>query len=362
MAGAHQMETTMHMLTLLPAELVSVRTIRNHLDQLARGVVEPAYPGMGICFNMSGHLGVQLGVHYGWDYPQAYMDFGTGLFKLLNAPEMELHGLGAEEGLEALLARKRFTSVDFTSYCCTSFGGFELVDDSSYPIPGSQLGGLWVGFNGSRRRLLCGHMVNVLDDALTQYEMKRVRYFSELPVMRRDLIRAHLGAFRQVRHYPPAAGKAPTTGLCFTVRSVVHNVVADMEYVGGLPDVSIVLKDVSKHLLVQALLTPNPLSGARRTMATRMLDWMEHTSHGHMCKFIGVVAFLRHNNWFPSATFDNGGGDVSIPELTDYPIPGGRHAYTNESLDNWVGDQLTMRLALAESCIDVLRDYIKGEC
>lgn len=135
---AYQREHTMHMLLLLPAELVSVRKIRKHLDQLARGAVEPSYPGMGICFNMSGHLGAQPTVQYDEYYPQAYLDFGTGLFKLLNAPEMELHGYAAEEDLQALLNRKRFTSVDFTSYCCTSFGGFELTDDSSYPIPGGR--------------------------------------------------------------------------------------------------------------------------------------------------------------------------------------------------------------------------------
>ncbi|UZV40972.1 hypothetical protein P2_0016 [Aeromonas phage P2] len=349
------------MLTLLPGELASVRIIRKHLDQLARGVVEPSYPGMGICFNMSGHLGVQpFATLHDEYYPQAYLDFGTGLFKLLNAPEMELHGHAAEEDLEALLVRKRFTSVDFTSYCCASFGGFELASDSSYPIPGSQMDDLWVGFSGSRRRLLCGHMVKVLDDALTQYEMRRVRDFDELPAQRRDLIRAHLGAFRQVMHYPPAAGKAPTTGLCFAVRSVVSNVVADMEYCNGLPDVSCVLKDVSKHLLVRELLTVNKLNGARRRVALRILDWVERSPHGHMCKFVGVVAFLRHNNWFPNAAFDRGGEDVSIQELTDYPIPGGRHSYSSEALDNWVGDQLQCRLALAEGCWSVLHDYIEG--
>ncbi|WNL63521.1 hypothetical protein ST21_013 [Aeromonas phage ST21] len=350
-----------HILLLTERELKLINRVRAELQRLARGGV-PSHSNLGICWNISASLGCKLGVK---PYPDDYTDFTGAVYKLFNNPSMSFYGEdNYREEVEAH-SHKQLTAVMFTRMCATSFSGFELTGDGYYPIPnerGNASAGdePWDGHCGARRRLFCQHMVDVIDNRLAERDSMVVRLLRPSSVISqrdKDLLWAFTGAFGFLPQARPLPGRAVTSGLCFRITSMVENMLYNNSLLSS-PNSSNAagpLHSVAVRLVVSRLHTVTDKHWKDQLLIA--LKRLTSRLNGSVPSFVGAVALCCHPDWFE----DVPANDTAVQDAMDYPIPGGKEAYCSPCTDNWMGEGLELRLALAESCAKQLRLYLNGE-
>lgn len=343
----------MHIQLITADEHDALLKVHTMLTELASGERLPAHPDRGICFQMSAEVGVQRGTKLE-EYPQSYHDFGTGLYKLFCHSYIMLHPDGEalmEE--DELDERKKFTSADFTSFCCRTFKGFELNDDYCYPIPDSRAGfgngSMWDGYNGARRRLLCGHMAEVLGERLDYLnEVYGLRY-NALAGPQRNSIQLMRNAIAYLRYNTP---KAPTTGVCFKATELA-SIMSRHLPLNTSDDPARALKHVAIAVLRDALAYKQ--SEERTTVLLDMLQRIHSSDNGIMCKFVGIVAYCKLPLWFADREHQK------VSHLIDYPVPGGQATYCDTLIDNWEGEQLRYRQQLMDKLLMAIDSYTGRE-
>lgn len=339
----------MHIQLITADEHSALLQVHSLLVDLSTGHRLPEHPELGICFNMSAELGAQKGTKRN-EYPQAYHDFGTGLYKLFCHQPIRLHGEAVDLEEDELEQRKSMTSVDFTSFCCRTFTGFQLDNDYCYPVPDTRAGighaPLWDGFNGARRLLLCGHMAEVLGNRLAYLDRVYGLRWNALVGPQRDDIQLMRNALSYLRHNTP---KGPTSGICFKstelASSLGHKLVLKNH-----ADPAIALKHVA-YAVLRDLLASEKNEGRIKVMV-EMLNSLQCSDNGVMCKFVGVVAFCKIPVWFADRMHSK------TQVIIDYPIPGGQGAYCDPTTDNWKGEQLVYRQKLMDKLLHVIDVYM----
>lgn len=342
----------MHIQLITAAEHSALLKVHNLLTLLASGDRLPDYPLDGICFNMSAELGAQKGTKRN-EYPQAYHDFGTGLYKLFCHQPIRLHGASVAVDEEEVESRKSMTSVDFTSFCCRTFKGFELRESYCYPIPGTYdnigVRPLWDGYNGARRRLLCAHMAEVLGKRLDYLnEVYGLRY-NALAGPQRNSIQLMRNAISYLRYNTP---KGRTTGVCFKATELASTMSRHLP-LNTSDDPARALKHVAIAVLRDALAYKQ--SEERTTVLLDMLQRIHSSDNGIMCKFVGIVAYCKLPLWFADREYQK------VSHLIDYPVPGGQAAYCDTLIDNWEGEQLKYRQQLMDKLLMAIDSYTGRE-
>lgn len=343
----------MHIQLITADEHSALLKVHALLKDLASGARLPDYPHLGICFQMSAEVGAREGTPRS-EYPQSYRDFGTGLYKLFCHGSILLHPAG-EAGLEEdeLDERKAFTSVDFTSFCCRTFKGFGLDNDYCYPIPDSRAGfgngSLWDGFNGARRRLLCGHMAEVLGERLAYLDKVYGLRWNSLHNYQRECLQLMRNALSYLRYNVP---KGPTSGICFKATELAGSLGRGIT-VKGHDDPAAVLKHVAYAVLRDAM--GKEKDAERTRIMVEMLQRLQCSDNGVMCKFVGVVAFCKIPAWFDDRRHNK------PSNIIDYPIPGGQQTYCDPTIDNWKGEQLAYRQKLMDRLLMVIDAYMESQ-
>ncbi|UPI11681.1 hypothetical protein [Aeromonas phage yong1] len=351
-----------HILLITDRELRLIRGVRGELLRLAQGG-EPRDPKMGICWNMSHYLGCELNAPV---KPAEYKDWTVAQFKLFYTPDLKMYGSDACLDENTIKKNGRITSVDFTAMCAVTFTGFELTGDGYYPIPdekdedGELSMGLWEGYNGARRRIFCQHMVDVLDQRLAQRDalvVKLLRPEGVISLRDKDLLWAFNGAFQFLPQARPLPERAATSGLCSRVTSMVENMLYNTSLLCSpySSNPAGPLHSVAVRLVIERL--KDVTAGHWHDQLILALKRLSSRHSGSVPSFVGAVALCCHPDWF---------GDVpanvtAVQDALDYPIPGGKEAYTSPCTDNWQGEGLECRLALADSCSKQLLRYLNGE-
>ncbi|ASZ71976.1 hypothetical protein HOS18_gp30 [Aeromonas phage CF7] len=350
-----------YILLLTDRELRLIRGVRGELLRLAQGG-EPIDPVKGICWNMSRYLGCE---HSAANKPAEYKEWTRAQFKLLYTPDLTMYGPEAYLDEGTIKKNGRITLVDFTALCAVTFTGFELTGDGYYPIPdargadGGLSMGLWEGYNGARRRIFCQHMVDVIDQRLAQRDalvVKLLRPASVISPRDKDLLWAFNGAFQFLPQARPLPERAATSGLCFRVTSMVENMLYNTSLLcpPHSSNTAGPLHSVAVRLLVERLQRE---PGHWQDQLMLALERITSRHSGSVPSFVGAVALCCHPEWFAEVPAN----DRAMHDALDYPIPGGKEAYTSPCTDNWQGEGLELRLALAESCAKQLRRYLNGE-
>lgn len=343
----------MHIQLITADEHSALLKVHALLKDLASGARLPAHPHLGICFQMSAEVGARAGTPRS-EYPQSYRDFGTGLYKLFCHSYIMLHPAGEalmEEN--ALDERKAFTSVDFTSFCCRTFKGFELDKDYCYPIPDTRAGvgleSLWDGYNGSRRRLLCGHMAEVLGERLAYLDRVYGLRWNSLSGHQRATLQLMRNALSYLRYNKP---KGPSSGICFKATELASSL-GNKTVLRNGDDPALVLKHVAYAVVRDAMRKEKDTE--RMRVMVEILNRLQCSDNGVMCKFVGAVAFCKLPEWFDDRMHNK------VSNIIDYPVPGGNMAYSDPDVDNWSGDQWVYRQKLMDKLLMVIDGYM-GNC
>lgn len=338
----------MHIQLITSDEHSAMLKVHALLTELASGARLPAYPQDGICFNMSAELGVQRGTKRN-EYPQAYHDFGTGLYKLFCHQPIRLHGASAAVAEEDVKSRKSMTSVDFTSFCCRTFKGFELDNDYFYPIPRTYANvGVrpqWDGQNGANRRLLCGHMAEVLGERLAYLDRVYGLRYTSMNEPQREYIQLMRNAVSYLRYNTPTGR---SSGVCFKATELASSLGRKLTLKHGA-DPALPLKHVAYAVLRDAL--ANEKDEGRIQVMLEILNRLQYSDNGVMCKFVGAVAFCKIPVWFADRMHNK------VSSIIDYPIPGGQYTYSDPTIDNWEGEQLKYRQQLMDKLLGAIDAY-----
>lgn len=341
----------MHIQLITAAEHSALLKVHALLVDLSTGARLPEHPELGICFNMSAELGAEKYVNRE-EYPQAYHDFGTGLYKLFCHRPIRLHGEAVDLAEDELEQRKSMNSADFTSFCCRTFTGFQLDNDYYYPVPDTcaciGLESMWDGYAGARRRLLCGHMAEVLGDRLAYLDRVYGLRWNSLVGPQRDNIQLMRNAIAYLRYNIP---NGPTSGICFKSTELAGSLGRKLTLRNN-NDPAIVLKHVAFAVLRESLASEK--DAERIKVMVEMLDRLQCSDNGAMCKFVGVVAFCKIPAWFHDRGYNK------TLTIIDYPIPGGQAAYCCPEINNWEGEQLVYRQKLMDKLIYAIDAYMEG--
>lgn len=350
-----------HILLLTERELELINRVRAELQRLAQGGV-PSNSNLGICWNISASLGCKLGVK---PYPDDYTDFTGAVYKLFNSPTLSFYGDASPCDAGDAHSNQQITPVMFTRMCAVSFSGFELTGDGYYPIP-NENGGAgtgdepWEAHCGSRRRLFCQHMVAVIDKRMAERSALAIKLLRPAKVISqrdKDLLWALTGAFGFLPQARPLPERAETSGLCFRISSMVENMLYNTSLLSSPNSSNYAgpLHSVAVRLVVSRLHTT--VDSQWRAQLMLALKRLVGRQSGSIPSFVGAVALCCHPDWFCGIQVN----EHAMNDALDYPIPGGKEAYTSPFTDNWMGSRLECRLALAASCAKQIRLYLKGE-